>query len=1079
MKLSHKILVPVTLLIVASIGAIYLTVLRMGASLERERSYALLAAASNIQATMDRNLFERYGDVQAFGLNTVAHRDLTNLGEAERAELTTVINNYVKAYGCYVYSFITEPGGRIVAINTVDATDRPLAGITDQLGRSVATTPWFRAVSSGQFTTGKAADGSALLSGTVVTDPAVDELANALYGAKAPAWTMTFTAPIRDNRGNLVGYWHNAFNASMLEEIVASTYRTIKNQELGSAELSVIDRHGNLVIDVDPTETGYEHTRPDDLFKVNFLSTNESAAIAAAKPGSPYSAVVSGRNERMSRSAGTDFIQVGGYARSVPTLGYVGSGFTTFVRAEPAEAFRVAHTLKNTVLIVGVVALALAMALMYFLVRHLVRSVNHVKAAIVALSQGNLSQAIQVSGRDEVAEMARACNATSEGLKRHFKADQVDWIQISELRVQSEMVNQTSIISVSDLKGDIVWCNDKFTEVSQYSREELIGKPHSKVRHPDMAKEVFKELWSTIGRGQTFRGVVKNRKKDGTPYYVDAVIAPVLGDNGKPVKYIGIRYDITASEVERQNAKAILDAINTNYAYIEFDTKGIVQLANDNFLKTLGYTLDEIKGRHHRIFVDPAISGTPTYAQFWADLNAGKSNSDVFKRINKEGKEVWIQAVYAPVLDEVGRVTKIVKIATDITAAKVESTNNDRQLAETNRNQLVIEFDAQGAILTANDNFLRSYGYSLGEIKGQHHRILLDSAQSASAAYGQLWNDLNAGKFITAEYRTVGKGGHEVWIQATYNPRVDVTGKVTRIVLLASDITPRKHAEASLKQTLEAVTTHSQTVASAAEELSATAKQMTEASTASSEQSDVVAAGSEQVSKNVGTVATAAEEMNATIKEIARNAAESARVATAAVKAATDTNTTVTKLGESSNEIGEVIKVITSIAQQTNLLALNATIEAARAGEAGKGFAVVANEVKELARQTAAATEDISRKIEAIQTDTKGAVTAIGDISRIIGQINDIQSTIASAVEEQSATTNEIARNASEAAAGSADMAKNITGISQATRATTEGARNTLSAAQELSKLAADLKAIVDRSHSSGSTQRPPDRVAA
>jgi methyl-accepting chemotaxis protein len=201
--------------------------------------------------------------------------------------------------------------------------------------------------------------------------------------------------------------------------------------------------------------------------------------------------------------------------------------------------------------------------------------------------------------------------------------------------------------------------------------------------------------------------------------------------------------------------------------------------------------------------------------------------------------------------------------------------------------------------------------------------------------------------------------------------------------------------------------------------------------------------------------------MGASIKEIAKNTADATRVATAAVKTAEATNETIGKLGQSSAEIGQVIKVITSIAQQTNLLALNATIEAARAGEAGKGFAVVANEVKELAKETAKATEDISRKIEAIQGDTKGAVAAIGQISSVIVQINDIQNTIASAVEEQSATTNEISRNLAEAAHGSTDITRNIGGVAEAARSTTAGATDTQKSAQSLERMSAELQGLI------------------
>jgi methyl-accepting chemotaxis protein len=257
------------------------------------------------------------------------------------------------------------------------------------------------------------------------------------------------------------------------------------------------------------------------------------------------------------------------------------------------------------------------------------------------------------------------------------------------------------------------------------------------------------------------------------------------------------------------------------------------------------------------------------------------------------------------------------------------------------------------------------------------------------------------------------------------------------------------------------ISNNAQTLASSSEELSAVSAEMSSNAEETSSQANVVSAAGEQVSKSIQTVATATEEMSASIKEIAKSATEAARIATSAVRSAESTNATVGKLGESSAEIGQVIKVITSIAQQTNLLALNATIEAARAGEAGKGFAVVANEVKELAKETAKATEDISRKIEAIQGDTKGAVVAIGEITTIINQLNDISNTIASAVEEQTATTNEITRNVGEAAKGSSQIAENIVSVATAAKSTTEGATNTQTAAQELARMAAELQRLV------------------
>jgi methyl-accepting chemotaxis protein len=264
--------------------------------------------------------------------------------------------------------------------------------------------------------------------------------------------------------------------------------------------------------------------------------------------------------------------------------------------------------------------------------------------------------------------------------------------------------------------------------------------------------------------------------------------------------------------------------------------------------------------------------------------------------------------------------------------------------------------------------------------------------------------------------------------------------------------------------TENAVKKTAQSLATASEEMTSLSQQMSAAAEETSAQAGVVSAASEEVSRNLQTVATSTEEMSATIKEIAKNTTESAKITSEAVKVAQATNATVTKLGDSSAEIGQVIKVITSIAQQTNLLALNATIEAARAGEAGKGFAVVANEVKELAKETAKATEDISRKIEAIQSDTKGAVDAIGAIGKIINQVNDITNSIATAVEEQDATTNEMTRNVGEAARGASEIAKNIVGVAEAAKNTAQGATDSQRAAQELSHMAGELREIIDRS---------------
>jgi len=390
--------------------------------------------------------------------------------------------------------------------------------------------------------------------------------------------------------------------------------------------------------------------------------------------------------------------------------------------------------------------------------------------------------------------------------------------------------------------------------------------------------------------------------------------------------------------------------------------------------------------------------------------------------------------------------------------------DNASIVAAISRSQAVIEFKLDGTIVTANDNFLRTLGYTLEEIQGRHHSMFVDEAYRQTGEYREFWARLNRGEYQAAAFKRIGGGGKEVWIQASYNPIFDASGRLTKVVKFATDITEQQKQTDLLRETMAIVTNIAAALGSSSESLAAVSTQMAANSEETAVQANVVSVASEQVSSNVQTVATGVEEMSASIREIAANASEAARVVEQAVVIAGTTNLTIAKLGASSHDIGKVIKVITSIAEQTNLLALNATIEAARAGEAGKGFAVVANEVKELAKDTAKATEDIGQKIEAIQVDSRGAVEAIKQIGDIIARVNAISTTIASAVEEQAATTNEISRNVAEAAQGSGSIAENITSVAKAAQSTTEGASSTQQAAAELSRMAIELQKVVSQS---------------
>ena len=381
----------------------------------------------------------------------------------------------------------------------------------------------------------------------------------------------------------------------------------------------------------------------------------------------------------------------------------------------------------------------------------------------------------------------------------------------------------------------------------------------------------------------------------------------------------------------------------------------------------------------------------------------------------------------------------------------------------------------------------------LGEVADSNDKLLLQETEEMNAESRSMnltmaittFAALGIGIFVAVSLsRGIAGATQSLLVQAEAIAAGDLTREDLRVRSqdeLGDLTTAINKMSGSLKSIILSISENAMQVASASEELNTTSQQITANSEETSAQADVVSKAAQSVSQNLQTVATGAEEMGASIKEIAKNATEAAKVATSAVKVAETTTVTVSKLGESSCEIGQVIKVITSIAQQTNLLALNATIEAARAGEAGKGFAVVANEVKELAKETARATEDISRKIEAIQADTKAAVDAIASISGVIHQINDISSTIATAVEEQNATTNEMSRNVSEAANGSGEITSNIARVAEAAQGTTRGATDTQKASQQLVETSTQLRRLVEQfkinpnsnGNSSEASQRP------
>jgi methyl-accepting chemotaxis protein len=501
-------------------------------------------------------------------------------------------------------------------------------------------------------------------------------------------------------------------------------------------------------------------------------------------------------------------------------------------------------------------------------------------------------------------------------------------------------------------------------------------------------------------------------------------------------------------------------AIGKSQAVIEFDLNGNILSANDNFLNTLGYRLDEIQGKHHSMFVEPNYQQSAEYRNFWDRLGRGEFDAGQYKRIGKNGKEIWILASYNPIMDSNNRPFKIVKYATDISEEKIRSADYSGQLAAISKSQAVIEFTMDGVVLNANDNFLNVLGYNLSDIKGKHHGMFVDSAYRQSAEYKVFWDRLGRGEYDKGQYKRIGKEGKEIWIQASYNPILDANNKPFKVVKYATDVTDQVNNANAMKLAVDQVQEAAKAavdgdltqrismagktglleilcgdINSLIEGMSDIVGQIktaadeifTGASEISNGNSDL-SSRTEQQAANLEETASSMEELTSTVKLNADNAKQANVLAEQASTVAMQGGeliqqvvSTMNAINESSQKISDIIGVIDGIAFQTNILALNAAVEAARAGDQGRGFAVVASEVRTLAQRSANAAKDIKglisdsvKKIENGNTLVGKSGDTMKEIVISIKRVNDIMAEIAAASAEQSKGIEEVSNAVSQ-----------------------------------------------------------------
>ncbi len=525
-----------------------------------------------------------------------------------------------------------------------------------------------------------------------------------------------------------------------------------------------------------------------------------------------------------------------------------------------------------------------------------------------------------------------------------------DRLRSDELRAIQDAIHRSNAVVEFDTSGIILAANRNFLRAIGYGADELIGKPHRNLCKKSFSQSgEYADFWEALNAGKHQSGVFQRVRKDGGDIWLRASYTPVVDEAGQVVKIVKIAHDITGDMQDTAEMKGKLDAISRSQAVVEFATDGTVLDANENFLRRFEYSRDEIVGKHHRMFCEANYARSEEFRQFWERLAAGEPESGEYMRVTKSGEQVWFRATYNPILDLNGKPFKVVKYAVNVTREKLESIDTQNKLRSIDRSQAMIQFDLEGHVITANDAYLRLTGYSMREIRDQHHSMFCDQEHIRSTEYRDFWVDLREGKYQSGRYHRQGKFGREIWIFATYSPLLDLKGEVIGVMEYAHDITAQVMLETEIR--------------SQANRMDSVVTRLTESISRIGSSTQVSRECSDQTTHTAG---QGLDFLNGAIEAIEL-------------------------IEKSSNEIAEITRVISEIANQTNLLAFNAAIEAARAGEHGVGFSVVADEVRKLAERSSGAAQEIGKLIiistERVNQGIERSRDALGAFEEIMSSL--------------------------------------------------------------------------------------------